>query len=133
MKIVDVEGIGPSYAKKLAKAGVGTTNALLKQAADAKGRKALAEASGLKATQILEWVNHADLMRVKGIGPEFSDLLEASGVDTVAELATRNAKNLAEKVVEVNAKKKLVRRIPNEKEIAGWIASAKKLPKLVTH
>jgi predicted flap endonuclease-1-like 5' DNA nuclease len=128
-----IEGIGPTYATKLRKAGIRTTEALLKRGATRTGRKGVAGATGLTEHQILEWVNRADLMRVKGIGEEYSDLLEASGVDTVKELKTRKAANLHAKMVEINEKKRLVRRLPTEGMVAGWIASAAKLPAAVKY
>lgn len=128
-----IEGIGPKYATKLRKAKVRTTEALLKRGATRAGRKALAAEAGLTDAQVLEWVNRADLMRVKGIGEEYSDLLEAAGVDTVKELKTRKAANLLAKMVEVNTKKRLVRRLPTEKMVEGWIAAAGKLPPVVTY
>jgi len=133
VRIVDVEGIGPSYAKKLKASGVATTEALLKRAGKPKDRDALAKASGIAPKLLLEWLNHADLARIKGVGGQFADLLEAAGVDSPAELAQRNAKNLAAGLATANAKQRLVRRVPSEKVVAGWIAQAKKLPKVVTH
>ena len=134
MKIDEVEGIGASFAAKLAEAGVSTTDALLERGAKASGRKGLEDATGISGKLILEWVNHVDLMRIKGVGSEYSDLLEAAGVDSPAELANRNAANLATTFAEVVAARPgVVRRIPTETEIAGWIASAKGLPKLVEH
>ena len=128
-----IEGIGPKFAKKLAAAGVKTTGGLLKAGADRKGRSALADKSGLSDTQILEWVNRADLIRVKGIGEEYSDLLEHSGVDTVPELAQRKPENLHAKMTEVNAAKKLVRQLPSVDAVKRWVAEAKGLPRVVTH
>lgn len=137
--IEEIEGIGPAYAKKLRSAGVRSCEALLKKGADKKGRVALSEATGFQAGTILEWVNRADLMRVKGVGSEYSDLLEAAGVDTVKELRNRNAANLTEKMVEVNeasikkSKKSIVRRVPAQSMVERWVAHAKKLPPMVTH
>ncbi|HLA67836.1 MAG TPA: DUF4332 domain-containing protein [Acidimicrobiia bacterium] len=128
-----IEGIGPTYATRLRKAGIRTTEALLKRGASRVGRKQVATASGLTEHQILEWVNRSDLMRVKGIGEEYSDLLEASGVDTIKELRTRKAANLHAKMVEVNEKKHLVRRLPTEGMVAGWIVGAAKLPPAVKY
>ena len=108
--IADIEGVGAKFAEALSAAGVSTTEALLKSGGSAAGRKALADASGIDAGKILEWVNHSDLMRIKGVGSEYADLLEAAGVDTVKELATRNAENLAAKMLELNTAKSLVRR-----------------------
>jgi predicted flap endonuclease-1-like 5' DNA nuclease len=132
-KIIDIEGIGPKYAATLTDAGVQTIEALLKTAGSAAGRKALAEKTKIDDAKILEWVNRADLMRIKGVGSEFSDLLEASGVDTVKELATRRADNLHAKMLEVNAAKNLVRRAPTATEVTAWVAEAKTLPQAVTH
>ena len=128
-----IEGVGPAIAKKLLKAGIKTCEGLLKAGANKKGRAAIVEQSGVGAAQILKFVNHADLCRVKGIGGEYSELLEASGVDTVPELAQRNAANLAKKMSEVNGKKKLVRSVPSEKQVTGWVAQAKKLPRVISH
>lgn len=128
-----IEGIGPKYATKLRKARVRTTEALLKRGATRAGRKDLAAETGLTDHQILEWVNRADLMRVKGIGEEYSDLLEASGVDTVKELKMRKPENLHAKMVEVNMKKRLVRRLPTEKMVAGWVKAAAKLDAVVKY
>jgi predicted flap endonuclease-1-like 5' DNA nuclease len=134
MKIDEVEGIGDVYAAKLTNAGVATTEALLEQGAKPAGRQALEESTGISHKLILEWVNHVDLMRIKGVGSEYSDLLEAAGVDSPAELAQRNATNLATTVQEVvAARPNIVRRIPSESEIAGWIAESKDLPKVVEH
>ena len=128
-----IEGIGHKYATRLRKARIRTTEALLKRGATRSLRKQLAEATGFTTHQILEWVNRADLFRVKGIGEEYSDLLESAGVDTVKELRTRNAANLTAKMIEVNKKKRLVRRLPTETMVAGWIAAAKELDPVVTH
>jgi len=132
-KIEDIEGIGPVYAKKLSDVGVKTVAQLLKVGAGAKGRDELAEKAGIDRKLILEWVNHADLYRIKGVGQEYSDLLEEAGVDTVVELATRKPENLHAKIQEVNAAKKLVRRPPSAKMVADWVHQAKDLPRVVTH
>ena len=124
-KIEEVEGIGPSYGKKLNKAGVATTGALLKAGATRGARKKLAEATGISDKRILEWCNLADLMRVNGIGKQFAELLEAAGVDTIKELRKRNAANVAAKMKEVNDKKKLARSTPSESMVSRWIAAAK--------
>jgi predicted flap endonuclease-1-like 5' DNA nuclease len=134
MKLDEVEGIGPIEAEKFALAGIATGDALLEQGATAGGRAAIEKATGIGGTLILKWVNRLDLMRVKGIGSEYSDLLEVAGVDSPAELAQRNAANLATTFEEVVAARPgTVRRIPTEVEVAGWIAEAKNLPKLVEH
>ena len=135
MKIADIEGIGPAWAKKLSDAGVKTTDALLKNGGTKRARQALADKTGLAHTQILEWVNRADLYRIKGVGSEYSDLLERAGVDTVVELATRNAANLNKAIKDLVGKTgtKIVRRIPSEREITSWVTQAKKLPRAVEY
>ena len=131
--IKDVEGIGDTYAAKLKDAGITTTDHLLDQGASAKGRAKLAADSGIREDLILRWVNHADLERIKGIGWEYADLLEAAGVDTVPELAQRKAENLHAKLAEVNEVKPLVRRLPTADQVAGWVEQAKSLERKVTH
>jgi len=132
--IEDVEGIGPAEAEKLAAAGITTTAGLLQAGAKPDGRARIAAASGISSSLILEWVNHVDLMRIKGVGSEYSDLLELAGVDSPAELAHRNATNLATTIQEVvAARPDIVRRVPTESEIAGWIQQAASLDKIVEH
>lgn len=131
--IAKIEGVGAKYAEKLNMAGVKTVEALLEKGATRKGRKDLAEKTSISEVLILEWVNRADLFRIKGIGEEFSDLLEASGVDTVKELAQRKPDNLMMKLVEVNEQKKLVRRMPYPAAVADWVKQAKELPRVVEY
>ncbi len=131
--IEKIEGIGKAYQKKLADYGIRTVEALLKQGATPVGREKIASGSGIAKTLILEWVNHADLWRIKGVSEEYSDLLEEAGVDTVVELAQRKPENLFEKMAEVNMAKKLVRRLPSAKQVADWVAQAKKLPRAVSY
>ena len=132
-KLEDIEGIGSVYADKLKAAGVETQEALLKSGGTSKGRKDLEAATGIGGALILKWVNRADLARVKGIGEEYADLLEASGVDSVPELAQRNAAHLHEHLVEVNEAKKLVRQVPSQTMIEMWVAAAKDLPRAVEY
>ncbi len=132
-KIEDIEGIGPAYAEKLALAGVKTVEGLLKAGAEKSGRKEIAEKSGISDAQILNWVNRADLTRIKGVSTQYADLLEAAGVDTVPELAQRNAANLAEKMQEVNEAKNLVRKVPSVVDVEKWVAQAKDLPRVVNY
>ncbi|MGB5715468.1 MAG: DUF4332 domain-containing protein [Gammaproteobacteria bacterium] len=132
-KIEEIEGIGPANAKKLAAADINTTAGLLKLCCDAKGRKATAEKTGVSEGQLLKWANMADLMRISGVGSEYSELLEAAGVDTVKELRNRNAANLAAKMAEVNATKKLTRTVPSEKVVSKWVEQAGALDPLITH
>lgn len=129
--LLRVEGIGEVYAQKLSDAGIKTTNALLKQGATSKGRKEIAENTGISETLILEWVNHVDLFRIKGVFEEYADLLEEAGVDTVKELAQRNPGNLYKKLVEVNEQKKLVRQLPGKSQVENWVAQAKQLDRAV--
>jgi predicted flap endonuclease-1-like 5' DNA nuclease len=131
--IVDIEGIGKVYADKLEAAGITTVEALLERGATPKGRQELAEETGISGPLILEWVNLADLFRIKGIGEEFSDLLEEAGVDTVPELAQRNPENLHRKLIEVNEAKDLVRRVPGLSQVEDWVAQAKALPRVVSY
>ncbi len=133
MKITKIEGVGPAWAKKLKAAGVSTTESLLKAAADKKGRQRLAAQTGISEKLILEWVNLADLMRIKGIGEEYSDLLEEAGVDTVKELRNRRPDNLHQAMLQANARKRLVRRPPALSQVQSWVKQAKSLKPLVTH
>ena len=112
-KIIDIEGIGDVYAEKLIAAGINTDKEMLEKCCKPAGRKALAEATGISEKLILTWSNHCDLMRIKGVGPQFSELLEAAGVDTVKEFRNRKPENLQPKLEEVNAAKNLVRRVPS--------------------
>ena len=132
-KITEIEGIGPAKAEQLAKANISTTDDLLKLCCDASGRKATAGSTGIAEGQLLKWANMADLMRVSGVGQEFSELLEAAGVDTVKELSHRNADNLAAKMAEVNQQKKLTRTVPSAKEVGKWVQYAADLKPLITH
>ena len=131
--LVEVEGIGKVYAQKLKAAGVGTTRALLEKGATSKGRKELAEKTQVSEKLILEWVNHADLFRIRGVGSEYADLLEEAGVATVRELATRKAENLYQKLDATNQRKKLVRRLPTREQVADWVEQAKRLPGLIRY
>lgn len=128
-KIEAIEGIGEVYGAKLRAANITTTAALLKRCATAKDRKGLAEETDIDSSALLNWANRADLFRIKGVGEEYSDLLEAAGVDTVPELGQRNAGNLYKKLLEVNAEKKLVRRPPTQKAVTDWVTQAKDLPR----
>jgi predicted flap endonuclease-1-like 5' DNA nuclease len=131
--IIDIEGIGPVYREKLVAYGIKTVEGLLKAGASPKGRSEMERETGISQTLILEWVNHADLFRIKGVSEEYSDLLEEAGVDTVVELAQRNPENLYDKIKEVNMEKKLVRRLPSARQVAHWVMQAKSLPRVVTY
>jgi len=132
-EIIRIEGIGETYAGKLKAAGIATTEVLLEQGSSREGRHKIAEDTGISPTLVLRWVNHADLFRIKGVEAQYAELLEASGVDSVPELAQRVPANLVPKLAEVNDKKRLVRRIPTEEQVAGWIGQAKTLPRMVHH
>ncbi len=131
--IIDVEGIGEKFKVKLQEAGIRTTEKLLEVAATPKDRKEVAEKTGISEKLILEWVNLSDLFRIKGVGSEYSDLLEEAGVDTVVELGNRNPANLFKMLDEANAKKKLVRKMPTEDQVKDWVDQAKKLPRIVSY
>ena len=132
-KIVDVEGIGEVYTAKLQKAGIDTVEDLLEKCGTPQGRKALAESTEISEKLILEWANRADLSRVNGVSTQYADLLEATGVDTVPELAQRNPQNLYKSMVETNESKSLVRRMPSEDQVADWVKQAKDLPRALTY
>lgn len=132
-KIEKIEGIGPAYGEKLRNVGITTVEALLEAAASPQGRKELAEKTEITETLILEWANLADLFRIKGIGEEYSDLLEEAGVDTVVELARRNPENLYNTIKEINDEKKLVRALPGPNQVKSWVEQAKELPRVMTY
>lgn len=131
--IIDIEGIGEAYAAKFQEVGINTAEELLARGATAAGRALVAEITGISPKLILKWVNHADLFRITGVGPQFAELLEAAGVDTVKELRHRNAANLAEKLAEVNYEKHLTRRVPAESELQRMIDEAKVIDPLITY
>lgn len=131
--IAAVGGMSQREATKLRKARVRTTESLLKVAGTRTGRKKLARETEIAEESILRWVNRADLMRVKGIGSEYAELLEISGVDTIKELRRRNPDRLLDTMVELNVRKMLVRRLPTDGMVAGWVEEAKALDPLVTY
>ncbi len=131
--ITDIEGIEPDVAGRLKSVGIRTTTKLLEAAKNPKGRKALAGKTGFDEKRILCWANMADKMRIKGVGEEYAELLQAAGVDTVKELKYRNPGNLAKAMAAANAKRKLVRLLPSEKAVLRWIEHAKKLPLKITY
>jgi len=133
-KIEDVEGIGPVYSEKLRQAGINSVDQILKIGCNPAGRKELAETTGIDVSLILTWVNMADLFRIKGIGSEYAELLEKSGVDTVKELRNRNPEKLLAKMTEVNsAGQQLVRALPSLSMVQSWVTHAKELDPMVTH
>ncbi len=131
--LTTIEGIGPKLADKLKAAGVGSVEKLLEHGASKKGRVELAASAGMGEAQVARFVKHADLMRIKGIGGEYAELLEAAGVDSVPELAQRNSDNLHAKITEINEEKSLVRSVASAKQVAGWVDQAENLPKMITH
>ncbi|MCB1053040.1 MAG: DUF4332 domain-containing protein [Acidobacteria bacterium] len=132
-KLSDIEGIGEAYSKKLKEIGIGSIEKLFEVGCEKKGRKEISEKTGVSEKLVLNWVNRADLARIKGIGGQYADLLECSGVDSVPELAQRKPDNLHAKMIEVNTSKKLVRQVPSQKQVEDWVAQAKQLPKAVKH
>jgi len=130
-KLTTIEGIGEVYEAKFVEVGIKSVEALLEAGATKKGRIDLAEKTGISEKLVLKFVNHADLFRIKGIGGEYAELLEAAGVDTVIELAGRRPDNLTAKLAEVNDEKKLVRRVPVVKDVEKWVEQAKELPRAV--
>ncbi|MGB5440498.1 MAG: DUF4332 domain-containing protein [Gammaproteobacteria bacterium] len=128
-----IEGVGPRYTQVLKEAGVSTTDQLLQAGSTSKGRAELARKTGLSSKLILKWVNMCDLFRVRGVATQYAELLEAAGVDTVKELRNRNADNLTEAMSRVNVEKQLVRIMPNNKRVNGWIEHAKSLQPVVTY
>jgi len=130
-KLTTIEGIGESYAQKLQEAGITTTDALLKNGTSSQGRKEIAEKTGISDKLILRWINHCDFFRIKGVSGEYAELLEASGVDTVPELAQRNPENLHQKIEDTNHAKQLVRKMPSRNQLNGWIEQAKQLPRII--
>lgn len=131
--IGSIEGIAANHVEALKLAGIATTEALLERAHDPKGRRELASTTGIDDAQILRWANIADLLRIDGVGKEYSDLLEAAGVDTVKELRHRNAANLTKALAEANETGNFVRSLPGEKEVERWIEHAKTLPAVLTY
>ena len=132
-KIIDIEGIGDVYEQKLIAAGINKVSELLEKCAAPKGRKELAEATGISEKLILKWTNHADLFRINGVGPQFAELLEAAGVDTVKEFRHRVAENLQPKLEETNAAKNICNRVPAVSEIQKMIDQAKELEPKMTY
>jgi predicted flap endonuclease-1-like 5' DNA nuclease len=131
--ITAIEGIGDAYAAKLRGMGISSTELLLQRGNSPKSREEIAHATGINDALILRWVNHADLIRIKGVASEYSELLEAAGVDTVPELARRNPGNLHQALVDANTVKKLVRQTPSVQQVTAWVDEANKLPRMVSY
>ncbi len=133
MPIETIEGIGPVYRSKLVEIGIKYVADLLETGASRKGRENLVAATGISAALILKWVNMADLMRISGVGEEYSELLEAAGVDTVKELRNRNPENLHQAMQQANLQHKMVRRTPYLSEVQSWVKQAKELTPVITY
>lgn len=131
MRIAQIEGVGDTYASKLAELGIRTTEQLLAEGATRKDRLKISKNTGISYKLILYWVNISDLVRIPGIGEEYSDLLEESGIDTVLELRNRNAAHVHARLIETNTRKKLVRRVPSLKDVESWISHARKLDRAI--
>jgi predicted flap endonuclease-1-like 5' DNA nuclease len=132
-RLSTIEGIGETFAEKLKEMGISSTDTLLERGATSRGRKEIAERSGISEKVVLRWINHTDFFRIKGVSGEYAELLEASGVDTIPELAQRNSESLTRRIIETNEEKKLVRKLPSQNQVTGWIEQAKKLPRVITH
>ncbi len=132
-KLSEIEGIGEAYSAKLEEAGINSLENLLETCCEKNGRKEIAEKSGISEKLLLNWVNRADLSRIKGVTTQHADLLECAGVDTVPELAQRNPENLQSKMAEVNEEKHHVRKVPTISQVQDWVAQAKELPRVVTY
>jgi predicted flap endonuclease-1-like 5' DNA nuclease len=123
--IGQIEGLDSKSATKLRKAGIRTTEGLLKVAASKRQRSELADLAGVDAEALLGWVQRADLMRIKGIGGEYAELLDAVGVSTIRALRRRNPGALAAAISEINDRKRIVRRLPTDSMVVQWVALAK--------
>jgi predicted flap endonuclease-1-like 5' DNA nuclease len=131
--IIEVEGIGEVYARKLKEAGIATDKALLQKGATRAGRERIAKATGISPKRILRWVNHVDLFRINGVQKQYAELLEAAGVDTIPELSQRVPDHLLPALAAVNDKRNLVRKLPTADQVEKWITEAKTLPRVVTY
>jgi predicted flap endonuclease-1-like 5' DNA nuclease len=128
-----IEGIGETYSQKLSEAGIRSTGCLLERGSSRRGRREITEKTGLRTAQVVRWVNQADLFRIKGVGEEFADLLEAAAVDTVPELVQRNAGNLHQKLIETNEEKRLIRCLPTFAQVEGWVDQARQIPRRIRY
>ncbi len=131
--LTKIVGIEPTFVERLKKTGITTTEALLERGSSPKGRQEICKVTGISEDKVLRLVNLSDLFRIKGIGEEYSDLLDAAGVDTVPEMATRNAKNLYETLVTINQERNIVRQVPSQTTINKWIENAKTLPRVIKY
>lgn len=131
--IEEIEGIGKVYGDRLQKVGIKTTEDLLARAGKKSARQTISSATSIPETLILTWTNHADLMRINGVGGQFSELLEAAGVDTVKEFALRKPENLHAKMLEVNKNMGLSGKVPSIENLREMIDQAKRLEQKVFH
>jgi predicted flap endonuclease-1-like 5' DNA nuclease len=125
--IADLSAVDQDSVTSLKKAGIRTTARLLEFAKDAKGRKLLADKTGIPEKNILRWANLSDKMRIKGVGEDYAVLLQAAGVTTLKELKYRNPAKLAKAMAEANARRKLVRVLPSDRAVVRWVGEANKL------
>ena len=132
-KLSEIEGIGEAYSNKLQEGGITSIEQLLEVGGEKKGRQEIADKCEISEKLVLNWVNRADLSRVKGISTQYADLLECAGVDTVPELAQRNAENLHEAMEKVNEEKNLVRQVPSHSQVEDWVKQAKELPRAINY
>jgi predicted flap endonuclease-1-like 5' DNA nuclease len=131
--ISEIKGLDEQSAEKLNASGISSMDAYLSACAEKKGRKELAEKTGIEEASLLHWANRADLSRIKGVSTQYGDLLECAGVDTVPELAQRNAENLHAKMTEVNSEKNLVKKLPTADQVQDWVTQAKALPRAINY
>jgi predicted flap endonuclease-1-like 5' DNA nuclease len=133
LTLLSFEGISVAQVNRLAKAGIRSLQALFKRGATSKGRREIANQSGIDERAILDWVSRADMLRVRGIGHTYAELLEQAGVDTPVELAHRAPQNLYQRLIQVNREKNLLRRTPSLKQVEDWVHTARNLPRVVEY
>jgi predicted flap endonuclease-1-like 5' DNA nuclease len=130
-KLSIIEGIKGSYENRLKYAGLRSMQSLLEVARTQKGRRRLSKKTGIPLNLISKWTKQADLLRIKGVGVSYADLLEAAGIESVPELARRRPENVWAKIVEVNQDRRYVRKIPALRQVANWVRQAAELPRVV--
>lgn len=131
MNIETIEGISPNYVTRLRENGINTVESLLLAGATASERWRLVLDTGLSETLILDWVKQADLMRISGVGGEYSFLLRKSGIETVKELSQRNPEDLHKALLASNKKMPIVQRLPSKDQVQNWVKQAAELPVLI--
>jgi len=132
-RLKGIDGIGEEYSKRLKDVGILSVQALLDKGALPQGRRELSLSTGIPESQLLTWLNNADLFRIRGIGEEYAELLEIAGVDTVPDLAVRSPHNLHMMLIEANEHRQLVRQLPSLNQVKSWIEQAKQLPRVIHH